>query len=36
MKELKQNRAASFIAVALVYIISAVIGVLVYRALSLG
>lgn len=32
---LKQNRAASFIAVALVYMIAIAVGVLVYRALDL-
>ena len=32
---LKQNRAASFIAVAVVYIIAIAVGVLVYRALDL-
>ena len=36
MEKLKQNRTASFIAVALVYIIAAVAGVLVYRALDLA
>ena len=35
MKMLKQNRAASFIAVAVVYIIAIAVGVLVYRALDL-
>ncbi len=35
MNKLKQNRAASFAAVALVYIIATVAGVLVYRALAL-
>ena len=35
MKALKQNRTASFIAVALVYIIAILVGVLVYRALAL-
>ena len=35
MKTLKQNRAASFIAVAVVYIIATAVGVLVYRALDL-
>lgn len=35
MKMLKQNRAASFIAVALVYMIAIAVGVLVYRALDL-
>lgn len=34
MKALKQNRAASFIAVALVYILATAVGVLVYRALA--
>ncbi len=36
MKALKQNRAASFLAVALVYVLAAVVGVLVYRALDLA
>lgn len=35
MKKLKQNRGASFIAVALVYILATVVGVIVYRALDL-
>ena len=35
MKMLKQNRAASFIVVAVVYIIAIAVGVLVYRALDL-
>ena len=35
MKMLKQNRAASFIAVVVVYIIAIAVGVLVYRALDL-
>ncbi|MBR2347073.1 MAG: DUF1295 domain-containing protein [Clostridia bacterium] len=35
MKTLKQSRAASFIAVAVVYIIATTVGVLVYRALDL-
>ena len=35
MNRLKQNRAASFIAVALVYIFATLIGVVVYRALAL-
>lgn len=35
MKTLKQNRAASFIVVAVVYIIAIAVGVLVYRALDL-
>ena len=35
MKTLKQNRAASFIVVALVYMIAIAVGVLVYRALNL-
>ena len=35
MKKLKQSRAASFIAVALVYVIAAVVGIAVYRALEL-
>ena len=35
MKMLKQNRAASFIVVAVVYIIATAVGVLVYRALDL-
>lgn len=34
MKALKQNRAASFITVALVYILATAVGVLVYRALA--
>ncbi|MBQ2806108.1 MAG: hypothetical protein IJF08_03555 [Clostridia bacterium] len=36
MNSLKQNRAASFVAVTLVYVIAAVVGVVTYRALSLG
>lgn len=35
MKKLKQNRAASFVAVALVYIFVTVVGVVFYRALAL-
>ena len=35
MNKLKQNRAASFVVVTLVYIIATVVGVLVYRALTL-
>ena len=35
MKTLKQNRAASFIAVAVIYIIATAVGVLVYHALDL-
>ena len=35
MNRLKQNRAASFVAVTLVYIIATVVGVLTYRALTL-
>lgn len=35
MKSLKQNRAASFVAVALVYLIATAVGVLVYRSLEL-
>lgn len=35
LKTLKQSRAASFIAVAVVYIIATTVGVLVYRALDL-
>ena len=35
MKSLKENRAASFAAVLLVYIIATVLGVAVYRALAL-
>ena len=35
MNSLKQNRAASFVAVTLVYVIAAVVGVVTYRALSL-
>ncbi len=33
MKTLKQNRAASFVAVTLVYILATVVGILVYRKL---
>ena len=36
MNKLKENRAASFIAVALVYILATTVGVLVYRALVLA
>ena len=36
MKKLKQNRTASFVAVALVYIIAAAIGIAVYRMLDLS
>ena len=36
MKRLKQNRAASFVAVALVYIIATVVGIVVYRMLDLS
>ena len=32
MNRLKQNRAASFVAVTLVYIIATVVGVMTYRA----
>ena len=35
MNKLKQNRAASFIVVTLVYIIATVVGVMTYRALTL-
>lgn len=35
MKKLKQNRAASFAAITLVYIIAAVVGIAVYRMLDL-
>lgn len=35
MNKLKQNRAASLIAVTLVYVIAAAVGVLVYRAICL-
>ena len=35
MNKLKQNRAVSFIAVALVYVLAATLGVAVYRALAL-
>jgi steroid 5-alpha reductase family enzyme len=35
MKHLKQSRAASFLAVAVVYIIAAAIGILIYNALPL-
>ncbi len=36
MNKLKQNRAASFAVVALVYIIAAAVGVITYRALDLA
>ena len=36
MKKLKQNRAASFVAVTLVYIIATVVGIAVYRMLDLS
>ena len=36
MKRLKQNRAASFVAVTLVYIIATVVGIAVYRMLDLS
>ena len=35
MEKLKQNRAASFVAVALVYIIAAAVGIALYRVLDL-
>ena len=35
MNKLKQSRAASFIAIALVYIFATAVGILVYRALKL-
>ena len=35
MKKLKQNRAASFVAVTLVYIIATVVGIVLYRMLDL-
>ena len=35
MKHLKQSRAASFFAVALVYVLAAAVGILIYNALSL-
>ena len=35
MNKLKQNRAASFIAVTIVYILATAVGVVVYRALAL-
>ena len=34
MNKLKQNRAASFVAVTLIYIMTTVAGVLAYRALT--
>ena len=34
MNRLKQNRAASFIVVTLVYVIATVVGVMTYRALT--
>ena len=34
MNKLKQNRAASFVVVTLVYIIATVVGVLAYRTLT--
>lgn len=34
MKKIKQNRAASFVAVTLVYISAAVVGILIYRMLT--
>ena len=36
MKKIKQNRAASFAFVTLIYIVAAVAGILVYRALDLS
>lgn len=36
MKKLKQNRAASFAVVALVYVIAALVGIVIYRELSLS
>lgn len=35
MKKLKQSRAASFTAVALIYVIAALVGILTYRSLDL-
>ena len=35
MNKLKQNRAASFLVVTLVYVIATVVGVLAYRTLAL-
>ena len=35
MNKLKQSRAASFVAVTLVYIIATMVGVMTYRALML-
>ncbi len=35
MRKLKQSRAASYVAVALVYIIAAVVGVVTYNAIEL-
>ena len=35
MKHLKQSRTASFLAVALVYVLAAAVGILIYNALSL-
>ena len=36
MKALKKNRIASFIALTIIYIIAAIIGIIVYQALQLG
>ena len=35
MRKIKQSRAASFIAVALIYVIAALVGILTYRSLDL-
>ena len=35
MKKLKQSRAASFVAVTLVYIIATVVGIAVYKMLDM-
>ena len=36
MKKIKQNRAASFVIVTLVYLLATAIGILTYRALPLS
>lgn len=36
IKKLKQNRAASFVVVALVYVIATVVGIAVYKMLELS
>ena len=36
MDKIKQNRTASFITIAIIYVLAAVVGIVVYRALTLS